>query len=121
MMTPPASLLVRDARRHLAAGARDPDLGTREVARRLGVSARTLERAYRAAGAGSIAEDLRAARLRVGAQLLSEQSLPVELVSRLSGHRSVGHFSRAFARRYGMSPPAFRAAARSAPQATHRW
>lgn len=92
---------------------REP-LTVADVARRLGTSPRVLQRAYAQAGDTSMAEQLRAARLSAGAELLAGQSIAVADVGRLVGFRSSSAFARAFARRFGLAPAAYRAAARAA-------
>lgn len=80
------------------------------VARGLASSPRQLTRAYAQFGEVSFAEDLRARRLTVAARLLLERpSIPVGEVARAVGYRQAPHFARAFRRRYGLTPAAFRA------------
>ncbi len=92
---------------------REP-LTTAELARRCGASRRALQRAYAQEGRTTVAEQLRRARLRAGAELLAEQSIAVADVARLVGFASHSAFAAAFARRYGLAPARFRAAARGA-------
>jgi len=84
------------------------------LARRLGTSPRVLQRAYAQTGRTTVAEQLRAARLQAGAELLAEQSIAVADVGRLVGFRSASAFAAAFARRFGLAPAAYRTAARAA-------
>lgn len=84
------------------------------VARRLGISRRALQRAYAHAGRTSVAEELRATRLRAAAELLAEQPIAVADVARIVGFRSSSAFAASFARRYGLTPARFRIAARAA-------
>jgi AraC-like DNA-binding protein len=85
-----------------------------ELAGRLGTSPRALQRAYADAGTTTVAERLRDARLRAGAELLSTQPIAVADVGRIVGFRSASAFTLAFMRRYGLTPARFRAAARAA-------
>jgi transcriptional regulator GlxA family with amidase domain len=82
------------------------------VARSLAVSPRQLERAYDEIGLTTFAAHLRAVRLRNAAELLAHQPLTVTDVARLVGYRQPSHFVKAFRRRFGMTPGAFRDAAR---------
>jgi AraC family transcriptional regulator of adaptative response / methylphosphotriester-DNA alkyltransferase methyltransferase len=80
-----------------------------EVARALSSSPRQVSRAYAQFGESSFREDLHTRRLRVAAQLLIEQpTIAVRDVARLVGFRQAPHFAKAFRRRYGLSPDAFR-------------
>jgi AraC-like DNA-binding protein len=93
------------------------DLTLAEVARALSSSPRQLQRAYEQFSQTSFREDLTARRLAVGAQLLAEQrSMRVEDVARLVGYSQGSHFTRAFRRRYGLSPARFREAALQASE-----
>jgi AraC-like DNA-binding protein len=82
------------------------------VARSLAVSPRQLERAYDEIGLTTFAAHLRGVRLRNAAELLAHQPLTVTDVARLVGYRQPSHFVKAFRRRFGMTPGAFRDAAR---------
>ena len=85
-----------------------------EVARALSSSPRQLTRAYAQFGESSFREDLLTRRLKVAAQLLVEQpAISVRDVARLVGFRQAPHFAKAFRRRYGLTPAAFRAEGRA--------
>jgi AraC family transcriptional regulator of adaptative response / methylphosphotriester-DNA alkyltransferase methyltransferase len=85
-----------------------------DVARALASSPRQLTRAYAQCGELTFREDLLARRLNVAAQLLVEQpAIPVREVARLVGFRQAPHFAKAFRRRYGITPAAFRAEGRA--------
>ena len=82
------------------------------LARALSSSPRQLQRAYQQFGQESFREDLMTRRMHVAARLLVEQpAIPVAQVARLVGYRQAPHFARAFRRRYGLAPAAFREAA----------
>ena len=84
------------------------------LARALSSSPRHVQRAYARADS-SFSEDLLAVRMSAAAQLLAHQpSIPVADVARLVGYSRATHFARAFRRRYGIAPAAFRARERSA-------
>ena len=82
------------------------------LAQSLAVSPRQLERAYDEIGLTTFAAHLRAVRLRNAAELLAHRPLTVTDVARLVGYRQPSHFVKAFRRRFGMTPGAFRDAAR---------
>ncbi|MEA2250037.1 MAG: AraC family transcriptional regulator [Solirubrobacteraceae bacterium] len=84
------------------------ELTVSALARALATSPRQLQRAYDEIGLTSFAAQLRAVRLRNAAELLAHQSLTVTDVSRLVGYRQPSHFVKAFRRRYGVTPGAFR-------------
>jgi AraC-like DNA-binding protein len=85
-----------------------------EVARALASSPRQLTRAFAQFGETTFHEDLLTRRLNVGAQLLIEQpAISVRDVARLVGFRQAPHFAKAFRRRYGLTPAAFRAEGRA--------
>jgi AraC-like DNA-binding protein len=84
------------------------------VARALASSPRQITRAYAQFGEVTFREDLVTRRLGIAAQLLVEQpAIPVGDVARLVGFRQAPHFAKAFRRRYGLSPAAFRAEGRA--------
>ncbi len=84
------------------------------VARALASSPRQLTRAYAQFGEVTFREDLLARRLGIAAQLLIEQpAISVRDVARLVGFRQAPHFAKAFRRRYGLTPAAFRAEGRA--------
>jgi AraC family transcriptional regulator of adaptative response / methylphosphotriester-DNA alkyltransferase methyltransferase len=82
------------------------------VARALATSPRQLQRAYEEIGRTTFAAHLRTVRLRNAAELLAHQPLTVTDVARLVGYRQPSHFVKAFRRRYGATPGAFRDRAR---------
>src|SRR5919198_1082280 len=82
------------------------------VARALATSPRQLQRAYEEIGRTTFAAHLRAVRLRNAAELLAHQPLTVTDVARLVGYRQPSHFVKAFRRRFGSTPGAFRDTAR---------
>ena len=104
-----AELYIR-AQVAVARSYREP-LTLAKLARALAVSPRQLERAYDEIGLTSFAAHLRAVRLRNAAELLAHQPLTVTDVARLVGYRQPSHFVKAFRRRFGVTPGAFRDAA----------
>jgi AraC-like DNA-binding protein len=110
-----------EQRRHLYLSARliiarhyRRPLTLQEVSRGLASSPRQVSRAYAQFGERTFREDLLARRLNVAAQLLVEQpAISVRDVARLVGFRQAPHFAKAFRRRYGLTPAAFRAEGRA--------
>lgn len=79
-----------------------------ELARRLGISPRQLQRVM-LASLGATAVQIHAnARLLLARQLLTETSLPVTEVALAAGYRSVRRFNAAFVHGCGMPPTAIR-------------
>jgi AraC-like DNA-binding protein len=90
------------------------NLGVDEVARRVGVSRRTLELRFHAAFGHGPAEAFRLRRLVLAKRLLSETDLAVAEVSARVGGGSVQTFTTLFRRLSGVTPAAFRRTSRSA-------
>lgn len=86
------------------------------VARALASSPRQLHRAYAQFSDSTFHEDLTARRMDAAAELLSKPSIPVREVARRVGYCHQSHFARAFQRRYGVSPSAFRTGSRNGVQ-----
>ncbi len=105
--------LYLQARVVIARHYRGP-LTLEKVARALASSPRQVSRAYAQFGERTFREDLLSRRLSVAAQLLIEQpAISVRDVARLVGFRQAPHFAKAFRRRYGLTPAAFRAEGRA--------
>jgi AraC family transcriptional regulator, regulatory protein of adaptative response / methylphosphotriester-DNA alkyltransferase methyltransferase len=80
-----------------------------DVAKALASSPRQLHRAYAQFSDSTFREDLTARRMDAAAELLSKPAIPVRDVAHRVGYCQPSHFARAFQRRYGVSPSAFRA------------
>ena len=89
------------------------NLGVDEVARRVGVSRRTLELRFRAAFGHGPAEAFRLRRLVLAKRLLAETGLTVAEVSARVGGGSVQTFTTLFRRLCGCTPAEFRRSYRS--------
>ncbi len=86
-----------------------------DLAQALGVSVRTLHRAFAASG-GSFAATLRAMRLRHAAELLAQPRLAgvgVAEIGRRCGYADASHFVREFQRLHALTPARWRRARRA--------
>lgn len=102
--------IVARARRFLQGALDQEGLTAQRVAHELGVSVRTLHRAF-AAQATSFALDLRRLRLAHAQQLLSQARLAhvtVAELGRRSGFADGSHFVREFQRHFGVTPARWR-------------
>jgi transcriptional regulator GlxA family with amidase domain len=111
--TPELARGASDPRVRRAAVAMEQNLGdplpVAELARRVGVSARQLNRLFMSnlgAGPSDVYRDM---RLEYGRWLLSHSGRSVAEIAQLSGFVDGAHFSRAFRRKVGSPPAAFRA------------
>jgi len=98
--------LLQDARRLCRERLGDPELHGRDVAQMLGVSVRTLSRAFEDAGT-TFAESVREMRLQQAAALLAQPELAhlgVAQIGQQCGFVSASHFVREFRRRWGVTP-----------------
>lgn len=85
------------------------DFGPPEIARELGVSTRSLQRAAEKHGA-SVAKMLRAARAERARHLISTRPhLNLDVISKMSGFNSVGSMRRALLSTHGVTPKDVRA------------
>jgi AraC-like DNA-binding protein len=78
-----------------------------EVARRLGMSRRTLARALSSEGAGFL-NVLEAFRNALARRYLKEEELPISQIAWLLGYSEVSSFTHAFVRWTGVTPKAYR-------------
>ncbi|MGW3728386.1 helix-turn-helix transcriptional regulator [Streptomyces sp. NPDC000851] len=81
----------------------DADLSPAMLARELNVSVRTLQRAF-AAGGESVTAYIRERRLELARQALLASRLAVSEIAAHWQFADSSHFSRAFKRRYGLTP-----------------
>jgi CheY-like chemotaxis protein len=101
-----ATFLARVARvagEHLG----DPDFGISELATSLGYSRSGLYRKLSEVGEVAPSQLLQRIRLDRAAQMLRDDAGSVSRIARDCGFRSLGHFSRAFKARFGVSPSQF--------------
>ncbi|HMI89633.1 MAG TPA: AraC family transcriptional regulator [Polyangiaceae bacterium] len=105
------SLPLAQARRVLHARIADADLDIGDVARVLGVSARTLQRRLGEEGKSfrALRDEVRYQRAR---ELLSQGDAAMDVVAGALGYRERANFVRAFTRWAGQSPSRFRADSR---------
>ena len=79
-----------------------------DVAHRVASSRRQLQRAFAEAGETTFRTYLQKVRMVRAAQLLRQDSLPVNRVAQAVGYRQPAQFAKAFRRHHGVPPSAFR-------------
>jgi transcriptional regulator GlxA family with amidase domain len=80
-----------------------------DVARRVSVSPRQLQRVFSDVGGTGFRSHLRRVRMAHAAELLRNTGLPVKEVGRRVGYGDASQFTKAFKRAYGVSPSESRA------------
>jgi AraC family transcriptional activator of tynA and feaB len=111
-----APALVRAARRDADSRLTEPGLSPADVAKRMHVSPRTLQRAF-AAGGEPLAEYIRRRRLEEARRELLTARNPLSVAETASRYQFADstHFIRAFRRRFGATPATFARAHRARP------
>jgi AraC family transcriptional regulator, regulatory protein of adaptative response / methylphosphotriester-DNA alkyltransferase methyltransferase len=84
------------------------DLNLDDIARRVASSRRQLQRAYAEIGRTTFREHLTMVRMERAADMLRSRALTVRDVAHRVGYRQPAQFAKAFRRRHGVSPSAFR-------------
>ncbi|MDQ3676880.1 MAG: helix-turn-helix transcriptional regulator [Actinomycetota bacterium] len=84
------------------------DLSLDEIARRVASSRRQLQRSYAEIGKTTFREHLIDVRMQRAAELLMTRGLTVREVAQRVGYRQPAQFAKAFRRRHGLAPSAFR-------------
>jgi AraC family transcriptional regulator of adaptative response / methylphosphotriester-DNA alkyltransferase methyltransferase len=85
------------------------DLSLDDIARRVASSRRQLQRAYSEIGETTFREHLTRVRMDRAADLLGSSQLTVRDVAHRVGYRQPAQFAKAFRRRHGVAPSAYRA------------
>ena len=98
---------VAEAARFIAANAARP-IGTDDVAARVAVGRRQLERRFRAALGRGVHEELQRCRIDRAKQLLHDTDLTLAQVADASGFGSASYFATAFRRAVGSTPGDYR-------------
>jgi transcriptional regulator GlxA family with amidase domain len=93
------------------------DLSLDDIARRVASSRRQLQRAYAEIGDTTFREHLTNVRMDRAAELLATRGLSVREVAHRVGYRQPAQFAKAFRRRHGLAPSAFRSSRRFPAQA----
>jgi anti-anti-sigma factor len=106
------SALLAQATVALEAHYAEPELSLDQIARRIATSRRQLQRVFAEVAGTTFRAELNAVRMQHAAELLATSDLPVGVIAGRVGHRQPAQFSNAFRRHHGMSPTAFRRAAR---------
>ncbi|ALJ19099.1 AraC family transcriptional regulator [Microbacterium sp. No. 7] len=102
--------LVQQARNHLVAYSRDPRLTSQSIADDLGVSLRSLQRAFSSTGS-TLAKEIRLARGMAAVSLLQSpegQLLSLDEIARLSGYPDAIALRRAFHKLGFAQPSSYR-------------
>jgi AraC-like DNA-binding protein len=86
-------------------------LSVNQLARRLSVTRRTLDRRFRAALDRSVLEEVNGCRISRAKRLLEETTLPLKTIARLAGFTSAERMRVVFCEREKTTPTAFRAMA----------
>lgn len=107
-LSPRDQRFVERLQQWLARQHSDPDASIADMARELAVDQRTLQRKVKALLDTSPSECLSDYRLDQARQKLSEGTDPIQTVAYDCGFANAKSFSRAFQRRYGLSPSAWR-------------
>lgn len=110
----PAASLVEQARQHIWSHSHR-QLNVPEVADHVGVSRRTLERAFAASGPDGVLDEITRCRLNRAERLLRETRLPVQHIATLAGFGTAEQMRLNFHIRHGLSPASFRRAAMGSP------
>ncbi len=99
---------------HYIADHAGEGIDVEDVAREVSMTRRTLERRFRDALGRTPGEEIRRQRLRRARRLISGTDLPLARIALDSGFATQSAMGRAFRRRYGTTPDAFRR--QSAPE-----
>ena len=94
------------------------DLTPDEVARRVAMSRRQLQRVFTEVGGTTFSDYVTQVRLERAAELLRRDPRPLPEIARAVGFRSPSGFSVAFRRHHGVTPGAIRGAAGPARRCT---
>jgi AraC family transcriptional regulator of adaptative response / methylphosphotriester-DNA alkyltransferase methyltransferase len=100
--------LYRDARAVIARRYGDEELSLATVAHEIATSRRQLQRAFSEAGGTSFSRELQRMRMARAAQLLLDDSRPVQDVAAAVGYRQAAQFAKVFRRHHGVAPSSFR-------------
>ncbi len=84
------------------------ELSPCDLAERVGLSRRSLDRKFTAALNRTVAEEILVRRLQIARELLRETRLQMAEVAERTGFTSINHFGQCFRRRYGHSPSEYR-------------
>ena len=84
------------------------DLTLDDIAQRLAVSRRQLQRAFAEAGETTFRTYVQRVRMARAAELLRDPSVPVNRVATAVGYRQPAQFAKAFRRHHGQPPSDYR-------------
>jgi len=83
-------------------------LGVAEIAQRIGISSRHLNRQFHAAGLASVQQIIDATRLDRARSLLLDSDEPISHIAQACGCSDASHFARWFRKQSGLTPSMFR-------------
>lgn len=109
-----AATLVEQARQHIWSHSHR-QLNVSEIAEHLGVSRRTLERAFANSGPGGVLDEITRCRLNRAERLLRETRLPIQHIATLAGFGTAEQMRLNFQSRHGVSPAAYRKSIAGSP------
>lgn len=99
---------IRELQALLDSGAAD-SWGLARIAQHAGMSASSLQRAFRAYSGHSLFDYLRGRRLDAAREALTREGASVAQAAELAGYGSAANFATAFKRRFGQTPSSLRA------------
>lgn len=108
--------VVAEALRFIASHLSDP-LTVDMIAREIPVSPRSLQLKFDAALNRSVSEEVRRLRLEATKRLLAEPDKQIGEIARITGFATPSHMARAFSKRMGVTPSAYRKLVLGAKQA----
>jgi AraC-like DNA-binding protein len=115
-----ARLAIFRAAAEIVASEFAQPLTIEDVAVRVAVSPRQLQRIFTEVRGVGFRTYLAGIRMSRAAELLAQTQLPVKEVAQRVGYRDHSQFSKAFKRLYGVSPSAFRARRRASQRSRRR-
>jgi LacI family transcriptional regulator len=84
------------------------DIGPAQVSAACGINSRTLQRRFRASLGHTVAQEIRARRLRAACDMLHNEKLKVVEIAAQVGFKTPQHFNYRFKQTFGMTPQQYR-------------
>lgn len=108
--------LIERARKIIYANLSDPDFSLEDLAQKLYISTRQIQRIFLKTGSRGFRYELHLARMRAGKHYLRSGNDSVASIAHKVGFKGPMHFSKAFRRQTGMSPIEWRRACNNISQ-----